>query len=326
MTNKYIECELCPRRCRLSSGQRGNCRVRINLDGTLQTLVYANPCAVHIDPIEKKPLYHVLPGSASFSVATAGCNLHCKYCQNWQISQNPPENLTNDSLSPQQIVDEAVTAQCRSIAYTYSDPVIFYEYVYDTSRLAKTAGLLNILVTAAYINQKPLIDLCPYIHAANVDLKGITDEFYQKMSRATLCPVQDAILTLKKKNVWVELTNLIVPTWNDSEKDLTALCRWIKEYCGEDTPLHFSKFWPMHQLKNIPPTPATTLEKAGQIAKAIGLHYVYIGNVPGHKSNSTVCPGCGAMLIERVGYQVLQNTITHGQCASCKKTIPGIWE
>lgn len=323
--NKRVECELCPRRCRLLDGQRGDCRVRINLDGKLQTLVYANPCSIHIDPIEKKPLYHVLPGSGSFSVATAGCNLHCKYCQNWQISQNPPENLTNYDLSPEQLVQEARAARCRSISYTYSDPVIFYEYVYDTGRLARTAGILNVLVTAAYINQQPLIDLCQYVDAANVDLKGITDDFYKRMSGAALKPVQDAILTMKKMNVWVELTNLVVPTWNDSDKDLSDLCRWIKDFCGADTPLHFSKFWPMHQLKNLPPTPAETLEKAFNIAKSTGLKYVYVGNIPGHRYNSTYCPECGHLLIERVGYQIIQNTIKDGHCPACNETIPGIW-
>ena len=322
---KKVQCELCPTACLLAPGRRGDCRVRINLDGKLQTLVYANPCAVHIDPIEKKPLFHVLPGSASFSVATAGCNLHCKYCQNWQISQNPPEELTHYDLSPEKMVQEASAAGCRSIAYTYSDPVIFYEYVYDTGKIAKSAGLLNILVTAAYINQKPLMDLCRYVDAANVDLKGSTDEFYQKMSRGHIKPVHDAILTMKKHGVFVELTNLIVPSWNDSQKDIRSLCRWIYDNCGSDTPLHFSKFWPMHQLKNLPPTPASTLNMAWDIAKETGLKYAYIGNVPGHPGNSTRCPSCGAMLIERVGYRILQNTIHNGTCAACGEHIPGIW-
>ena len=323
--SKKIKCDLCPTGCLLSEGQRGNCRVRINLDGQLQTLVYANPCSIHVDPIEKKPLFHVLPGSESFSIATAGCNLHCKYCQNWQISQSAPEELTNYELSPEKLVKEALTAKCRSIAYTYSDPVVFYEYVYDTGRIAKDAGILNILVTAGYINEKPLIDLCQYVDAANVDIKGITDEFYQKMSEAHLKPVQDAILTMKKNNVFVELTNLLVPTWNDKEQDIRDLCQWIKDSCGDDTPLHFSKFWPMHQLKNLPPTPTSTLNKAWEIAKNVGLKYVYIGNIPGHPGNSTHCPACKAMLIERVGYQILQNNVINGSCNACGEKIPGIW-
>jgi pyruvate formate lyase activating enzyme len=323
--SKKVQCELCPRGCLLAEGQRGDCRVRMNIDGKLQTLVYANPCSLHVDPIEKKPLFHVLPGSASFSIATAGCNLHCKYCQNWQISQSSPEEMDNYDISPDRVVKEALKANCRSIAYTYSDPIIFYEYVYDTGKLAKDSGLLNILVTAGYINEKPLVDLCPYIHAANVDLKGITDEFYQKMSRAHLKPVQDAILTMKRLGVWVEITNLVVPTWNDNKDDIRALCQWVSDHCGNDTPLHFSKFWPMHELKNLPPTPESTLSQAWEIAKNVGLKYVYVGNIPGHPGNSTICPKCGTMLIERVGYQILQNNIINGACKSCGEKIPGIW-
>lgn len=323
---KKVKCELCPHGCLLAEGQRGDCRVRVNIDGKLQTLVYGNPCSVHIDPIEKKPLFHVLPGSDSFSIATAGCNLHCKYCQNWQISQNPPEKLDNYDVSPKKVIQEALKANCRSIAYTYSDPIIFYEYVYDTGKLAKDAGLLNILVTAAYINQKPLIELCKYVDVANVDLKGITDEYYRKMSRGHLKPVQDAILTMKKNNVFIELTNLVVPTWNDKEKDIRDLCQWIKDYCGDDTPLHFSKFWPMYQLKNLPPTPISTIDMAWETAKKVGLKYVYVGNIPGHAGNSTICPGCGAMLIERVGYQIIQNNVVNGTCKDCGEKIPGIWK
>jgi len=323
--SKLIECELCPRRCRLVEGQRGNCRVRIHLDGQLQTLVYASPCSLHVDPIEKKPMFHVLPGSGSFSVATAGCNLHCKYCQNWQISQQPPEELSHYDLAPERLVKAALESGCRSIAYTYSDPTIFYEYTYDTAQLARAAGVLNILVTAGYINQRPLIELCQYADAANVDLKGITDEFYQKMSDAHLKPVQDAIVTMKANGVWVEITNLVVPQWNDSEKDIRELCLWVKNNCGADTPLHFSKFWPMHQLTNLPPTPMETLNKAWDIAKSLGLHYVYTGNVPGHPGNNTYCPSCQKILIERVGYRILQNNVTNGTCPFCGQVIPGIW-
>ncbi|MEW5895553.1 MAG: AmmeMemoRadiSam system radical SAM enzyme [Candidatus Omnitrophota bacterium] len=323
---KTIECLLCPRACRLKPGQRGDCRVRLNLDGKLQTLVYGSPCSIHVDPIEKKPLFHVLPGSSSFSIATAGCNLHCKYCQNWQISQQPPEALTNYNLSPEQTVQAALSERCRSIAYTYSDPVVFYEYTYDTSKLANISGILNVLVTAGYINQQPLIDLCPHVHAANVDLKGITDQFYQRMSQASLKPVQDAIITMKKNHVWVEITNLVVPTWNDRETDIRDLCKWVKDYCGEDTPLHFSKFWPMHQLKNLPPTPTSILDRAWEIGRETGLKYVYVGNIPGHAGNSTYCPSCKKILIERAGFRILQNNIVEGRCGNCGEKIPGIWK
>ena len=320
-----IECDLCPRHCRLKEGQRGNCRVRIHLDGMLKTLVYGNPCAVHVDPIEKKPLYHVLPESKSFSIATAGCNLHCKYCQNWQISQRPPEETYNINLPPQQVIVQAKKYQCRSIAYTYSDPIIFYEYTFDTAILAHKQNLLNCMITAGYIENKPLLELCPVIDAANVDLKGITEEFYQNMSSAHLAPVLETLKTMKKNGVWVEITNLVIPSWNDNSEDIHNLCQWIIDHLGPDTPLHFSRFWPLHLLKNLPPTPVSTLTRAWEIAKNLGLYYVYIGNVPAHEGNNTYCPHDQALLIERVGYKILTNNIRQGKCRFCGTQIPGIW-
>jgi len=321
-----IECELCPRRCRLQEGDRGDCRARVHLDGKLQTLVYGNPCAVHLDPIEKKPFYHFLPGTGVFSIATAGCNGHCKYCQNWQISQRPPEETGNEDLPPEAVVRAAIKSNCRSIAYTYTDPVIFYEYTYDTSVLAKKQGLKNVLVTAGYIEQKPLLDLCPVIDAANVDIKGITEEFYRDVCSMQLKPIQAAIKTMLKNNVWVELTNLIVPTLNDSERDIKALCQWVRDDLGPDVPLHFSKFWPMHKLLNLPPTPTETLTRAWETAKSLGINYVYVGNVPGHPGNDTFCPNDKHLLLKRLGYQVLENNIVEGKCKFCGTRIPGIWE
>jgi len=323
---KIIECELCQRKCRLVNGQRGDCRVRINLDGKLKTLVYGNPCSVHVDPIEKKPLFHVLPQSGAFSIATAGCNLHCKYCQNWQISQRPPEETHNYDLPPEKVVSETIRTGCQSIAYTYSDPIIFYEYMMDTAKLAHQKKLLNLMVTAGYIEEKPLLELCPHINAANIDLKGITEEYYQKMCSAELKPVLNAIQIMKRENVWVELTNLIVPTWNDRPEDIRNLCRWIADHLGPDVPLHFSRFWPQHQLKNLPPTPLAAMNTAWDIAKKEGLHYVYVGNVPGHKGNSTFCPTDNKLLIERIGYRILRNHIVDGKCKFCRTDIPGIWK
>jgi len=321
-----LQCHLCPRECRLQEGQRGDCRVRINLDGELQSLVYGNPCSVHVDPIEKKPLFHVLPTSQAFSIATAGCNLHCKFCQNWQISQRPPEETHNLDLPPDAVVASALRYNCRSIAYTYSEPIVFYEYTYDTSKLAKAQGLLNVLVTAGYIQEKPLRDLCPYIDAANVDLKGITEKYYRKMCRATLKPVQEAIKTMVAEGVFVELTNLVVPTWNDRKEDFVPLCRWIVDNLGPDIPIHFSRFWPQHQLKNLPPTPLESLDLAWEIAQQEGLHYAYVGNVPAHKGNNTYCHHCGQMLIKRAGYEILENNFVNGKCPTCGTHIPGIWE
>ena len=321
-----IECELCPRHCLIPEGARGDCRVRINLDGKLQTLVYGKPCSVHVDPIEKKPLYHVLPGTGAFSIATAGCNGHCKFCQNWQISQRPPEETDNIDLPPEQVVVSALENRCRSIAYTYSDPVIFYEYFYDSCKLAKSRGLLNLMITAGYIEQKPLLDLCPYLDVANVDIKGIREDYYWEMTAMHLKPVQEAIITMKKHGVWLEITNLIVPTHNDSDADIRDLCRWIKETLGPGTPLHLLKFWPMHKLLNLPPTPESTMTRAWEIAKNEGLHYPYIGNIPYHPGNSTYCPQDQKLLIRRLGYQVTENNIIGGKCKFCGTTIPGIWK
>lgn len=320
-----VECVLCDRHCRLEEGQRGDCRVRINLDGKLQTLVYGNPCAVHIDPIEKKPLYHVLPATAVFSIATAGCNLHCKYCQNWQISQRPAEETENYDLPPEKVVAAALESRCRSIAYTYSEPVVFFEYMLDTAKLAKAKELLNIFRTAAYIEKEPLLELCPFIDAASVDLKGMTDSFYQEMCGGTLEPVLNALKIMKKEGIWIELTNLIVPTYNDKAQDIRRLCQWVKDNLGVDVPVHFSRFWPQHQLKNLPPTPEEILTMARHIALGEGLHYAYVGNIPEHEGNNTYCPRDKKLLVRRLGYSVLENNIVGGKCGFCKTEIPGIW-
>ncbi|NTV29617.1 MAG: AmmeMemoRadiSam system radical SAM enzyme [Candidatus Omnitrophica bacterium] len=323
---QHVECLLCPRHCRIPEGGRGDCRVRANVDGKLFSLVYGKPCAVHVDPIEKKPFFHVLPTSTSFSIATAGCNLHCKGCQNWTISQRPPEETDNLDLPPEAVVREALRAGCRSIAYTYSDPVIFYEYTFDTSVLARQAGLLNLLHTAGYIEKAPLADLCPELHAANVDIKGMTDDFYHRMSRGTLQPVLDCVLALKKAGIWVEITNLVVPTWNDRDEDIRALARWVRTYAGKDVPVHFSRFWPMHELTNLPPTPEDTLARARKIAMAEGLQYVYIGNIQSGNGNNTYCPDDGQLLIARDGYEVTENHLVDGKCERCGTAIPGIWK
>jgi len=324
--NQMVECQLCPRHCRLTNGQRGDCRARMNIDGRLMSLVYGRPCAVHVDPIEKKPMFHVLPQSGSFSIATAGCNGHCKYCQNWQISQREPEDTINHDLPPEAVVRSALKNQCRSIAYTYTEPIIFFEYMFDTAKIAHQNNLLNVMVTAGYIEQQPLKDLCAVIDAANVDLKAITDDIYLNLTTMHLKPVQDTIVTMKKNHVWVELTNLIVPTWNDTDQDFRDLARWIRDYAGRETPLHFSRFWPMHQLLNLPPTPLETVTRAWEIAKAEGLDYVYVGNVPGHPGNNTYCPNDGKLLIQRRGYLILENNIVDGKCKFCGTEIAGIWD
>lgn len=320
-----VQCTLCPRRCRLQENMRGDCRVRINLGGKLQTLVYGNPCAVHIDPIEKKPIYHMLPGSLSFSIATAGCNLHCKYCQNWSISQFPPEETENRDMPPDKVVEFAVQGGCKSIAYTYSEPIVFYEYALDTSILAKQKGLKNVIVTAGYINPEPLRELCKWIDAAHIDFKGFTEEFYNEVCSGTLQPVLNTIKIAKEEGVWIELINLIVPTLNDDFNKIKEMCCWIRDNAGNDVPLHFSRFYPMYKLKNLPLTPDETLNKAREIALNTGLNYVYIGNIPGNPGENTYCPQCRKIVIGRIGYSIRENNLSDGKCRFCGYAIPGIW-
>lgn len=320
------QCELCPRGCVLEEGQRGNCRVRTNRDGKIVTLVYGKPCAVHVDPIEKKPLYHFYPASKAFSIGTAGCNLHCKYCQNWDISQFEPERTNNIDLPPEEAVRQALYHGCRSIAYTYNDPVVFFEYACDTAKAGHKAGIKSVAITAAYINPKPLAELCSVMDAIKIDFKAITEEFYNSVCFGRMQPVLDNIKAIKQRGVWLELVNLIVPTLNDKRDEISRLVDWVLDNLGAEVPLHFSRFWPQYQLRNLPPTPIETLDSAWQIAKKKGVQYAYIGNIPEHDGNNTYCPKCGKMLIRRLGYDVLENNITKGKCEFCGKGIPGIWE
>lgn len=320
-----IRCDLCPRRCRVARGQRGFCKVRENRDGNYYSLVYGNPCAIHLDPIEKKPLFHVLPSTASFSLATAGCNLQCKFCQNWEISQASPEDLQNFDAPPELIVKKAKETGARSIAYTYVEPMIFYEYMFDTGVLAKRGGLLNVCHSNGFINPEPLRNLCKVMDAANVDLKGFTENFYREVCSGELAPVLDTLRIYKQSRVHLEITNLMIPTKNDDMAVLKEMCLWIQKELGPDTPLHFSRFYPLFKLKNLPPTPVSTLEKARSIAMSAGLEYVYIGNVPGHEGENTFCPRCKKRLIQRAGYVVGEMNVKGGKCKFCGKPIPGIW-
>src|SRR4030042_439479 len=277
-----VQCDLCPKRCRVSKGKRGACRVRENRDGKYYSLVYGNPCAVHLDPIEKKPLFHVLPGTTSFSLATVGCNFHCKFCQNWEISQVSPEDVFSYDVSPEFVVDKAKEAKARSIAYTYVEPTIFYEYMLETAQLARKAGLLNVSHSNGFINPGPLRNLCKVLNAVNVDLKGFTENFYQELCSGELAPVLNSLKILKQEKVHLEITNLVIPTKNDEMSVVKEMCLWIKKELGPDTPIHFSRFYPLYKLKNLPPTPVSTLEKARPAALSSGLEYVYVGNIPGH--------------------------------------------
>jgi pyruvate formate lyase activating enzyme len=288
-------------------------------------VTYGHPCSVHVDPVEKKPLFHFRPGSGILSIATVGCNLHCLNCQNWEISQLNPEQSRSYLMPPAEVVEQAKKHQCPSIAYTYTDPIVFYEYTLDTCRAAHENGLKNVLVTAGYINPGPLKQLCRYVDAANIDLKAFSDDFYRKICDATLRPVLDTLVTAKASGVFVEMTNLVIPGLNDSDEMLTDLCGWIAKYMGVDTPLHFSRFHPRYRMKNRPSTPASTLLRAREIARAAGLHHVYIGNILAADGGTTFCPGCGTKLIERRGYHITHDILQAGACPQCQTAINGVW-
>jgi len=321
-----VKCFLCPHECILPDGQRSFCRAREAHKAKLYSLVYELVCSMHIDPIEKKPIYHMLPGSRSFSIATAGCNSRCKYCQNWQISQSPPENTRNEILTVPRLIELARKNDCKSIAYTYSEPTIFYEYMLDASKWARINDIKNVYVTGSYINKEPLNLLCKHIDAVNADLKGFDDNYLRSTCGQQLKPVLDAIQIMYNEGVWVEITNLIVPTLNDDMNMIKDMCVWIRDTLSPDVPLHFSRFWPMYKLNNLYPTPIETLEKALDIALSTGLNHVYLGNIPDHRANHTYCKKCKKIIIKRLGYLIAENHITNSRCAYCQEKIPGIWK
>ena len=321
-----VKCELCPKMCLIEPGQSGECRVRINIDGVLRTVVYGFPCSIHVDPVEKKPLFHFLPGTPILSIATVGCNLHCRNCQNWEISQANPEDSRAVFCPPEKLLELTQRQRCPSLAYTYTDPIVYYEYTYDTARLAHDKGIRNVLVTAGYVSPEPWKRLLEFVDAANIDLKGMTDKFYREVCSGTLKPVQDALVMAKAAGVMVEVTNLIIPTLNDKPEDIGELVRWVRANLGSDTPIHFSQFYPRHQMLHLPPTPAQTLEKARQIAMSEGLDYVYIGNISSKAGQNTYCPECKSLLIERSGYTILQNRLKDGHCPDCSAEIYGVWK
>ena len=314
LPDRRVECQLCPRSCEVLEGDRGDCGVRENRQGKYYTLVYGNPCAVHIDPIEKKPLFHVLPGSGSYSIATAGCNLHCKFCQNWEISQVRPEETYNFDFPPEKVVAAARETKCASIAHTYVEPIIFYEYMQDIGRLAKKAGILNVCHSAGYINDQPLASLADVLDAACIDLKSFDNRFYQELVDGELEPVLKTLKTLSRRQVHLEIVNLVIPQYNDKEETITRMCRWIREELGPLTPLHFSRFYPLHKMQNHYPTPVSTLERAREIALKEGLKYIYIGNLPGHTAENTYCHHCGKLLIARRGYMIGEMYLKDGTC------------
>ncbi len=324
-TGNYVQCALCPHRCIIAEGERGHCRVREHRNGRLYSMVYGNPCALGVDPIEKKPFYHFLPGATAFSLATAGCNLRCLYCQNWSISQVPPEETQNVDLPPEEVVRSAQQSKTPVISYTYSEPTVFYEYMLDTARRAREAGLRNTVVSAGFINPEPLRELCRAVDAIKIDLKGFSEEFYRRVCSAELGPVRRSIEIIHEMGVHLEVVNLVVPTLNDDPEQLRALARWLAREVSADVPLHFTRFFPQYKLLNLPPTPLETLEQARRIALEEGMRFVYLGNVPGHEGNNTYCPACGRAIILRQGFSVLEYHLEGSACAFCGQGIPGVW-
>jgi pyruvate formate lyase activating enzyme len=320
-----IQCELCPRYCRVPEGERGLCRVRENRGGKFYSLVYGVPCAIHLDPIEREPFFHVLPATNSLCISTAGCNLRCKFCENWEISQASPEDVFSYEISPEMVVKKAKEMGARSISYTYAEPTIFYEYMMDIGRCANKAGLLNVLHSNGFINPAPLRNLCGVLNAANIDLKGFAETFYRELSDGKLGPVLETLKILKQEKIHLEITNLVIPTKNDEMSMIRQMCLWVKRELGADTPVHFSRFYPLHKLKRLPSTPVSTLEKARSVALSAGLQYVYIGKVPGHRAWNTFCPGCNKTVIQRTGYMIGEMHLEGGKCKYCGNPIPGIW-
>jgi pyruvate formate lyase activating enzyme len=326
LDNKLVGCDLCPRRCVIAPGQRGVCRVRENRDGKLYSVVYGRPCSMNKEPIEKAPLFHFLPGHQRITLATAGCNQFCKYCQNWEISQARPEDLQSLDLSPADVVELAVKERVPIICFTYSEPVVFYEYMTDIARLARAKGIRTAVVTGGYINPEPLKQLCTMVDAIKIDLKGFTPEFYQNVCNSTLEPVLEACKIVAQSRTHLELVNLVVPALNDDTSTIRKMCRWIRDNVGDTVPVHFTAFHPEYRLQNSPPTPVATLESAIAVAKSEGLKFTYIGNVPGHKTEeNTYCPNCGRVLIKRSGYSILENNLKNGKCPFCGTRIPGVW-
>ena len=321
-----VRCRLCNHYCVIKDGKRGICWVRENRGGKLFSLVYGKSLATGIDPIEKKPFFNFYPGTTAYSIATAGCNFRCLNCQNWEISQMPKGgegNIIGEKLLPEEIVANAKGAGCKSIAYTYTEPTIFFEYAYDAAKLAHKEGIKNVFVTNGYTSIEAIKEIAPFLDAANVDLKGFSEEFYHKICGAKLQPVLDNIRLYRELGIWVEITTLIIPGHSDDEEQLRGIAEFIKGI-GEDIPWHVTAFYPAYKLLDVPPTPVEALRKAREIGKKAGLRYIYEGNVPGEGGENTYCYKCGELLIKRHGYEIQDNRLINGKCPKCKTRIDGV--
>lgn len=316
---------MCAQGCVIKSGERGKCRARMNVNGELRSLVYGRPVAVHVDPIEKKPFYHFLPGSEAFSFATSGCPLHCKFCQNWEISQSRPEDFNDAFVPPSEMVKNAMSKRAPVIAFTYNEPTVFMEYMADTAAIARKQQLRCVMVSCGLMNSEPLAEMCRLLDAIKIDLKGFSPDFYRNVCRAELHPVLNSIRQIAKSGTHLEIVNLVVPTLNDSEKMLHGLVDWITAEIGPDVPIHFTRFHPDYQLLNLPPTPIATLERFRNYAMSKGIRYAYVGNVPNHSGNNTYCPRCGKAVIERSSIFIAAVNMDRGHCRYCGKEIAGVW-
>jgi pyruvate formate lyase activating enzyme len=327
LENGTLRCNLCNHRCLVKEGKRGICNVRENKSGVLNTLVYDKLIAWHVDPIEKKPLFHMMPGSRSYSIATVGCNFRCSFCQNSDIAQMPADRgmIQGKSAGPNEIVQAALDSHCQSISYTYTEPTIYFEFAYDTARIAHAAGLKNIFVSNGYMTEEALDMINPYLDAANIDLKAFTDEFYKTRCGARLEPVKQTLVHMKSRGIMVEVTTLLIPGLNDDKMQLELLAGFLADSLGTDTPWHISRFHPTYRLLDRPPTPVSTLSMARDIGLKAGLKYVYTGNVPGNEGENTFCPSCGEIAIKRWQYTIEKSNVRNGRCGNCGFEIYGVW-
>ena len=323
---KTVKCLLCAQCCLIKENEHGKCRGRINFKGELHSLVYGRPIAIHIDPIEKKPFYHFLPGSEAYSLATAGCPLSCMFCQNWEISQSSPEDNQVKFIPPTEIVNNSKQKEVPIIAFTYNEPTTFFEYIVDIAKEAKKLNIRSVLVSCGFMNPDPLKELCDDLDAIKIDLKGYSDNFYKNVCNASLSPVLRTIKQIAKSKTHLEIVNLVVPTLNDSEKMMSELVNWIANEIGNDVPIHFTRFHPDYKLLNLPPTPISTLEHIREMAMSKGIHYAFVGNVPGHEGNHTYCPSCRKTIIKRSGFFLTENNIKNGKCGFCGTVIAGVWK
>jgi len=323
--DKKVQCNLCPHFCVIENGEVGKCHVRQNVDGKLISMVYGRPCSIAVDPIEKKPLFHFLPGENVLSIATAGCNLSCLHCQNADISQVNYEEVPSQKISAKEIVAKTEKANAKIISYTYTEPTVFYEYMVDIATLAKKQRIRNTAVTDGFINKLPLKKICKLWDGVNVDLKSVENDFYEKVCGGKVAPVLETLKIIKEQGVWLEITNLIIPEYNDDLYSIRKLISWVVNNLGYDTPIHFTAFFPTHKLLNIPPTPINMLKKARKIALDAGVNYVYTGNVHNEEGENTYCPNCKKPVIIRDGFKVIENKLKQGKC-KCGGKIAGIWK